>query len=593
MAKRAILVLLFFLIFHNFGISQIKNIGVPFIRNYPKREYKAGTQNWGIAQDSKGFMYFANNEGLLVFDGVTWQLHKMPNSSLTRSVFINESKGIYVGAYNELGKMVFGSNGKLTFKSLKKYIPTEYQNFDDIWNIHSFDGKIVFQSYFNAYIFDNDTTITVLKAPVRFQNSFKVGEKLYFNDIDRGLFELDGDKLIELPGCQRLKGEEISAILPYSDGDQFLACTLNKGIFLYKGKQLEEWKVPVNEYLKKTQIFSATLLQDHNCAFGTIQDGVVICDPQGDVVHIVNRKKGLQNNTVLKVFADRSGDLWLGLDNGIDYVNINSPITFLKQSEEIGAGYTSIIYQGKIYLGTNQGLFVKDWEKRDQNSSFQLIPNTSGQVWYLGVHDGVLICGHNKGTFVIEGEHAREICTVPGGWKYHILKRFPNYLVGGTYSGMILFKKENGTWKFVNKIKGFSESFRIFEEDTEGNLWMSHGFKGIYRVSFGASLDSVKSFHYYTVKNGLPTNYNLNVFKIKGQIVFAANAGLYQYDSGNDHFEKSVYFNQLLNPVSDFTYLREDENGNIWYIAWFHATHRAGVFRRMEHLKISVPRLFC
>ena len=398
----------------------------------------------------------------------------------------------------------------------------------------------------------------------------------------KDMWELSGDKLIELPGCQSLRGEEICSVLPFSEGDEELICTLNKGIFVYDGKQLKEWKVPVNEYLRKNQIFCATLIQNGNYAFGTIKDGAIIGDPLGEIVQIIDRNKGLQNNTVLKIFADRSGDLWLGLDNGIDYININSPITFLKQSEEIGAGYTSFIFKGKLYLGTNQGLYVKNWAKGDQNGIARMIPGTSGQVWYLGVHDGILICGHNVGTFIVEGESARQISNIPGGWKYHTLKRFPNYLVGGTYSGLIYFKKENGAWKYVDRIKGFNESFRIFEEDKEGNLWMSHGFKGIFKISLGSTLDRVKSFRYYTTRDGLPTNYNLNVFQIKDQIVFATNVGIFNYNAQNDRFEKSVYFNQLFNPVVDFTYLKEDENGNIWYIAWLNSTHKAGVFRIQE-----------
>jgi len=582
MTKKILFAFFFFQLFFNLGYSQIKNIGIPFIRNFPKREYKAGTQNWSIAQDQRGFMYFANNEGLVSFDGIVWHLYKMPNSSITRSVYIGENKSIYVGAYNELGKMVFGSNGKLEFKSLKKYIPAEYQNFDDIWNITSFEGKIIFQSYSSAFVYDNDTSFTVIKAPVRFQNSYKVNERLYFNDIEKGLFELVRGKLVPLTGCQILNGEEIWSILPYTGADELLISTLTKGVFIYKEGKLEEWKVPVNEYLKKNQIFSAILLQDHYYAFGTIQDGIIIIKANGEIVQHINRKKGLQNNTVLKVFADRSGDLWLGLDNGIDFININSPITFLKQSEGIGTGYTSIIHQGKLYLGTNQGLFVKDWNGSDQNSTFKMIPNTSGQVWYLGVQDGVLICGHNNGTFVIEGETARQISKIPGGWKYHILKRFPNYLIGGTYSGMIFFKKGDGTWNYVDKVKGFNESFRVFEEDGEGNIWMSHGFKGIYKITFGSNLESIKSFRYFTTSDGLPTNYNLNVFKIKEQIIFTTNVGIYQYNSQNERFEKSVYFNQLLSPVTDFSYLKEDKNGNIWYVAWYQSNTKAGVFRVQE-----------
>lgn len=582
MTKKVFLAIFFFQLFMGLGYSQIKNIGIPFIRNFPKRDYKAGTQNWAIAQDQKGFMYFANNEGLLTFDGVAWHLNRMPNSSIVRSIFIGENDNIYVGAYNDLGKMSFGSNGKLDFHSLKKYIPAEYQNFDDIWNITSFDGKIVYQSYLCAFVFDKDTSVTVVKAPFRFQDSFKVNGKLYFNDIENGLYELVSNKLVLLPGCESLKGEEIWSVLPYAGGEELLISTLTKGVFIYNGKQLREWNVPVNQYLKKNQIFSAILIQNKYYAFGTIQDGLVIVDSRGGIVQQINRKKGLQNNTVLKIFEDRSGDLWLGLDNGIDYININSPITFLKESDGIGAGYTSIIYKGKLYLGTNQGLFVKEWAENDQNSSLRMIPNTSGQVWYLGVHDGILICGHNIGTFVIEGETARQISKIPGGWKYHIMKRFPDYLIGGTYSGMILFKKDKGTWKFVDKIKGFNESFRVFEEDSDGNLWMSHGFKGIYKVSFGNSPENVKSFRFFTVKDGLPTNFNMSVYKIKDKVIFTSNVGIYQYNSQSERFEKSVYFNQLLSPITDFSYLKEDIHGNIWYTAWSQGNNRAGVFRAQE-----------
>ena len=582
MTKKVFLAIFFFQLSMGFGYSQIKNIGIPFIRNFPKRDYKAGTQNWAIAQDKKGFMYFANNEGLLTFDGVAWHLNKMPNSSIVRSIFIGENDNIYIGAYNDLGKMSFGSNGKLGFHSLKKYIPAEYQNFDDIWNITSFDGKIVFQSYLCAFVFDKDTSVTVIKAPFRFQDSYKVNGKLYFNDIENGLYELVSNKLVLLPGCESLKGEEIWSVLPFAGGEELLISTLTRGVFIYDGKQLREWNVPVNQYLKKNQIFSAILIQNQYYAFGTIQDGLVIVDSRGGIVQQINRKKGLQNNTVLRIYADRSGDLWLGLDNGIDYININSPITFLKESDGIGAGYTSIIHQGKLYLGTNQGLFVKDWGENDQNSSLRMIPNTSGQVWYLGVHEGVLICGHNNGTFVIEGETARQISKIPGGWKYHIMKQFPDYLIGGTYSGMILFKKDNGTWKFVDKIKGFNESFRVFEEDGEGNLWMSHGFKGIYKISFGNSPEIVKSFRFFTVKDGLPTNFNLNVYKIKDKIIFTTNVGVYQYNSQSECFEKSMYFNQLLSPITDFSYIKEDIHGNIWYTAWSQANNKAGVFRAQE-----------
>lgn len=572
--------------------AEIINIGVPHIHNYSRKEYHGGTQNWSIEQDRKGFMYFANNDGLIVFDGEKWQLHRMPNSSIVRSLYKDKRGQIYVGAYNDLGKMEVDEIGKLEFRSLKQYIPEDFLNFDDIWNINSFEGQIVFQSYNCAFFFKNDTTVHVVNAPVRFQNSFQVKGRLYFNDIEKGLYEYHDGLLVPLKGCEALRGEEIWSVVPYRGTNELMIFTLNKGIFIYDGMTLEEWSVGVNQVFKKDQIFSACTIQDNYIAVGTVQDGVFIIDELGNLIQHINRQNGLQNNTILKTYADRDGNLWLGLDNGIDYLNINSPITFLQESDGIGAGYTSLIHKGKLYLGTNQGLFITDWRDGKPATDFRLIQGTNGQVWYLGLHDDILLCGHNNGTFQIDGDRAQLISRIPGAWKFHSLKRFPGYLIGGTYSGLTLYEKKSGKWVFMSEIDGFKESFRVFEEDENGDLWMSHGFKGVYRVQIGKNIQRIESSRYFTVKDGLPTNFNLNVFKIKGKVVVTSNAGIYEFNPEKDKFEYSQYYNKLLNPIKDIAYLKEDKNGNVWYVAWDLGKAKTGVFRLQEdqsYKQVSSP----
>ena len=78
------------------GNSQIKTIGTPSIQNYPKSVYQAATQNWGITQDQNEFIYFANNDGVLRFDGIHWDLIEVSKSSPVRSVFADNDNIIYV-----------------------------------------------------------------------------------------------------------------------------------------------------------------------------------------------------------------------------------------------------------------------------------------------------------------------------------------------------------------------------------------------------------------------------------------------------------------------------------------------------------------
>ncbi|RYD91307.1 MAG: transcriptional regulator, partial [Sphingobacteriales bacterium] len=97
-------------------------VGLPEIRNYSKQAYRAGTQSWQIRQDSSGLLYFANNDGLLTFDGARWQTYPLPNKTIVRSVHVAKGGRIYVGGQDELGYFAPEADGKLAFHSLKRLI---------------------------------------------------------------------------------------------------------------------------------------------------------------------------------------------------------------------------------------------------------------------------------------------------------------------------------------------------------------------------------------------------------------------------------------------------------------------------------------
>jgi len=44
--------------------------GLPFITNYSPKTYKAFPQNWSIAEDDRGIMYFGNQNIILEYDGL-------------------------------------------------------------------------------------------------------------------------------------------------------------------------------------------------------------------------------------------------------------------------------------------------------------------------------------------------------------------------------------------------------------------------------------------------------------------------------------------------------------------------------------------
>jgi len=103
--------LLLFIILPVLGFSQVKTIGYPKVDNYTKSEYNAATQNWDIAQDKKGFMYFANNDGVLKFDGSQWKFMDTDIPLPVRSVFVDSRDRIFVGLIDNFGILEVNSSG--------------------------------------------------------------------------------------------------------------------------------------------------------------------------------------------------------------------------------------------------------------------------------------------------------------------------------------------------------------------------------------------------------------------------------------------------------------------------------------------------
>ncbi len=578
--------LIIFLVFPVFGFTQEKYIGTPHIRNYEKSEYSAGTQNWNIAQDKDGFMYFANNDGVLRFDGFHWELIPVP-SSLVRSVFIDSNNNIYAALSYDFGCIQRNSSGKYEFKSLLDLVPERHRDFDEVWKIHEIDGNIIFQSFEKIFIYDG-VDIQIVVPQNKFHFSFNIAGKLYYQDLEVGLFTFVEGRPVQLNYANSLKNSQILSITEL-DADNLLIGTADKGLFYYDGHTLTEWDTDVNTFIKTNKLFCATQFANGNLAFGTILNGVVIADANGEVLHIVNRGKELQNNTVLSVFPDKDNNLWLGLDNGISYVETNSPITYLTGQGTLGTGYSAKIYNNKLYLGTNQGLFMRSYESRDAlDADYKLVENSEGQVWFIEEFDNQLLCGHNNGTYLIRADKAELISDEPGAWGYIRLKNQPDLLLGGHYHGLVVLKKGARGWEYSHKLKGFNESSRFIKQDKGGDIWMSHGGKGVFRMSLNEKADSVVRFSRYGKAQGLPSDRSNLLFELNDELYVSTVDGVFTYQTASNSFVEAEAINELFGLRGQLQKVVSDEEENVWYIS----ETESGVLRKNEDLtytKITSP----
>ena len=323
-----------------------------------------------------------------------------------------------------------------------------------------------------------------------------VRHRLLLQVLDQGLFELLQDgSLQKIPGSDWLEGKTVAFILPKGDqADAFLIGTIREGIFQYENGQFQPWDTPANPFMISNQLNKGLQLSDGRYAFGTIRNGLFLTTTDGHVDMVVNQAAGLQNNTILALHEDSDGNLWLGLDRGIDLIALDDPLLYYQdRTGAIGTVYTAALHQGNLYVGTNQGVFRKPWASGE--GRFQLVNGTQGQAWTLRSDRDQLLCGHNDGTFIIKKDGVDRLSSVTGGWSFSPVPGHPDWLLQSNYTGFALFKYQSGAgWLFSHRIADYNQPIKKVWFDTSGICWGLHPYEGMVQITFDVDFEKVEQF---------------------------------------------------------------------------------------------------
>lgn len=561
--------------------------GTPFVKQYRKTQYKAGNQNWSLAVDNNGLIYSGNTEGLLQFDGQYWRLHPLPNHSTVRSVAIGKDGKIYTGGRGEFGYWTSKAFGEITYHSLSKLVKdkTYFPN-EEIWKIIVEDKRIFFHTFSKSYIWENNTIHTLTANGEPFLFPHQLNNQLFFEQLPSGLHEFRQGKLQPIKGKDVLRDKNVLAILPFKATTSLIA-TARHGLYLMESDgTITPWNVPANQLLGQSQINNGIYLYDGQYAFGTIQNGVIVINKNGQIIQHINKNNGLQNNTVLSIVKDKQKNIWVGLDNGIDRIEINSPLSFYTDfAGKIGTVYTSIIYKGKIYLGTNKGLFSSDWKGLTNYNAlnFAQIPNSNGQVWTLAIFGNELICGHNDGTFKLSDGKLEKISQITGGWIFKPIFG-TNNILQGNYTGLSKFIVDGSNLQFIQQFSEIKEPIRFLSQKDSHSFWIGDwgqvqliGFDPSFQranIQFSSKQDSIASKRQFT-----------GIYTLENNIVFATDSGFLQFDNIVKRFSYADELNMALGSYKNSSKIIPITTNSYWFI---HKTKIAKVdFDSKGKLKID------
>lgn len=534
---------------------------LPPIIKYAPNNYKAGNQNWMITQNKQNIMYFANNDGLLEFNGSEWMLYPSPNESIFRSVKVINDR-IYSGCYMEFGFWERKPNGLLEYVSLSEKVKSKILDDEQFWNILQFDHWVIFQSLNQIFVYDTKTeTFKTIKPESGIFKAYSVAKSIYFQTIKEGFYEIENGTSKLISNDPFFINNKIVSI--YKRNNSLLLLTQYDGFYEYKENKLSKWVTDSDAELSNSSVYCAQKNSDNSYLIGTVSNGIYIINSEGKTLYHITQNKGISNNTALSLFEDADKNVWIGLDNGINCINLTSPIrSYYDDTGILGTVYASTIHNNTLYVGTNQGLFYKNNEGHD---TFKFISGTKGQVWSLFSYDNKLFCGHDSGTFLIENQVSTSIFEASGTWKFESSPLNKNILLQGNYSGISVLEKVNNTWQFKNKIKGFDYSSKYFEFSAVDEIIISHEYKGIFRIKTDSDYSKVTLFETHEFpkkgKNASIANFNNTVY-------YASKDGIFSFNKKTKKFEKNIKLSSVFEKDEYLSgKLMTDKSNRLWFFS--------------------------
>ncbi|MBI4854062.1 MAG: GAF domain-containing protein [Acidobacteria bacterium] len=470
-----------------------------------------------ILQDSKGYMWFATNDGVSRYDGIKYQSFSIEQGLADNSVrAILEDKS---------GNIWFSTRGGVSRYDGKVF--TNYSTKDGLpeneirSSFCSQDGTLWFGttkglSRYDGKSFTNYGVNEGLPlSPIWKIVESKPGE-LWLALRGKGLVKFDGKTFTNYGAKEGLLDENIFDLAKDINNKGLWVAT-NGGVYYFEDGKF------------RAQLFNGSNLERVS-SVRVDRYGRVWCGTYGSGIYrlekgvftIFNHKKGLPDDFITSQTEDYEGNIWWGTQRSGVFYFLSEKFSNYTSSNGIGEGTISSLAQSKD--GTL-------WFSSFISGLVSLSPD--GQTKIYGIKDGLV----EEELWAVFVDSKGRIWT-------------------GGHKGASFYDKGHFT-NFSSAKIGLKTRISVFAEDALGRIWMGSDSS----ASNGIVAYDDSSFTLYDTEKGLVKN-QVNGFGTdkKGNLWICTEGGLSRFDGTN--FTNYTTKEGLPNKYVHRFY--EDEAGNLW-----------------------------
>lgn len=493
----------------------------PPVTNYSIDNYKADNQNWSIDINEKGEVFVANSKGLLKFDGQKWSLFQLPNKKIVRSVFCDNDI-VYTGSYEDFGFWKKNKFGEYFYTSIfKNFKEARDVDNEQFWKIFKFNNSIYFRSFARGIYELKKDSLTYINNSQGISNEYVFNNKILVLDRELKIKELYKSSFQTFNFSNKnFDTKKITNLV--AKNQNLFYFEKGKG-YLFNANKLDSLPKELNDFLVKNTLNKTLFVEDNIIVFGTIKKGLAIFNYVTKKTEYLEKKDGLQNNTVLALQYSK-GNLWVALDNGITKVSINTPLSFYKDNSGVlGTVYDVSFYENKYFLASNTGTH----SFKDDETIYSL-KNSEGQTWGIKNINKYLIANHTDGSFLIEDESFIKKINDVG---VYCTVNYDDIILQGTYFGInyLKFSKNGFISSRIENIPYLIDNI-VFE--SKYIIWATHPYRGVFRIKLNETFTKAIEIQSFIDNKNLK-DYRTKIYNIKNNIILSNSTKWFIYDKSS------------------------------------------------------------
>jgi ligand-binding sensor domain-containing protein len=358
MSKRIIAFLLLGIVLSFFVKRSEAQSGDYYLKHFTVNLPNIDNDNYAITQDGQGRMHIANRQGVLRFDGTFWSVTNTPGTVLSvKYDYITNL--IYVGCINDYGYIKSDHTGRDTYISLSK---------GDIFakNIAKIE---VFENF--VYFLGEDILYEYSKRDQKVIHTYK-DHVVNFFSYNKNIYACYDNYTISKLGITKFN-EQYFGNIPKADiifsaalsKSANIVGTIDNKLYTCSGNYFKEIKLKDAAYIEHCELLDAVVMDERTVVIATTKGGCLVVNIEtGETKSIINYYSGLPDNEIYAIGKDASGGVWIAHEFGITRLDYNLPYRCFSNYLGLeGHISTAITFNGKLYVGTNEGIFMLDETK--------------------------------------------------------------------------------------------------------------------------------------------------------------------------------------------------------------------------------------